>query len=396
MFMAETFETPLDSELCWNDIWFQDGVLDIPEGIQMQLSHIHSETTEAHREHLRSILDNYIRSTIDISSGNEILDTLIVDEILKNMLIGMHESRYSLNTIDLQEGRDIFLRSALERFSREFPEEYVLYDVIWNFEIIFWDERVSLENYLLPEASLWEQDREASLAPISSFIPPLRPNFHPEYIKASREYWHNQYETLQGDGFSPSMRNFLQQDFIPRLLWEDVLVTEEHMERIQKFLCFLIDIETSWGTQLINGVSTATGYTQTLNESEADRETGRYNSIDTRLRTAVMFYNNWDITRGSRNGTLNIPDSLPRAQWIWDLWEYNSVARNMNTFSFESELRLTLIYLASQNPDAMLSLLHWENESESAQLLYHTHHTNVWWQENTQIVMMQKILKHYS
>jgi hypothetical protein len=96
----------------------------------MQISQIHSETSNAHREHLYSVLNNYIRSTVNISSGNEILDTLIVDEILKNMLIGMHESRFSLDTIDLQEGRDIFLRSALERFSHEFPEEYVLYNVI--------------------------------------------------------------------------------------------------------------------------------------------------------------------------------------------------------------------------------------------------------------------------
>jgi len=52
-----------------------------------------------------------------------------------------------------------------------------------------------------------------------------------------------------------------------------------------------MDIESAGGTNLINGVSTATSYTQTLNEVDSSREDRRYNSLDTRIRYASRFYN---------------------------------------------------------------------------------------------------------
>ena len=70
----------------------------------------------------------------------------------------------------------------------------------------------------------------------------------------------------------------------------------------------------------------------------------------------------------------------------------------MNTFSFDSELRLTLIYLATQNPAAM-DLILTGNESEqatAARSLYSSHHTNDQENSNTHNVMMQKLLEHYS
>lgn len=70
----------------------------------------------------------------------------------------------------------------------------------------------------------------------------------------------------------------------------------------------------------------------------------------------------------------------------------------MNLFTFDSELRLTLLYLATQKPDAMKDILvgSISEQSQAAQSLYHSHHTNVAGQKNTHIVMMQKVLQHYS
>lgn len=153
--MAETFESSSEETLCWTHIWFQDGILDIPDGIQMQISRIHDETTELHRDHLRNVLTNYIRSNIHISSWNEILDNFIGNEIFKLLVIAMQESHFSLDTVDIQEWRWEIFRAAIQNFYDNYPEQYQAYYWAWNFEIVFWSENVSLENYLLPIIS-WE------------------------------------------------------------------------------------------------------------------------------------------------------------------------------------------------------------------------------------------------
>ena len=336
--------------------------------------------SETHRELLYCQLDLLIRpAQWETSVSEDLLLSCIKMQLLdfiqswKNIQDAFTSELFQKAFFSLWEWEYKLLVEEIERWN-------VLPVIIVN------QVAINYSAYLLPENTIWRSVR-----------PPERPDFPPEYLRLIEESRVNQYEILKNTWLSRSMRNFLQVDFIPRILWEDIPVTEDHLERIRTFLCFLIDIETSGGVNLINGVSTATWYTQTLNEENSNRSVWEYNSIDTRLRTALMFYNNGNITPGSRNDTLNIPESLPRAQWIADLWEYNAQARNMNAFSFDSELRLTLIYLATQNPDAMKNILTGSEsqQAEAAQLLYHTHHTNVAWQKNTHMVMMQKILLHY-
>lgn len=157
-FMSENPENTMNEVDCWNNISFHDGILTIPEGLQNQISQIHAETSELQKEYLRNVINNYIRSNIPISSWNEILDRLIGNEIFMVLITWINESHFTLESIDIMEGRWEIFRVAIQKFHDNFPEQYEIYLNTWNHQILFWNQRYPWEPFLTSMSSQWVEE----------------------------------------------------------------------------------------------------------------------------------------------------------------------------------------------------------------------------------------------
>jgi len=385
-----------------------------------------------------------------IQTPSDFLESRIIDELGSGLLLWLNDSDMSLTSIDITDA-EFWLANTIEKvvttmtpsekmfLSQHSLETVIIWGIAFNYSrhIDVWDmqqvqldyfkwlynifnsydssyfSNISNDERIYLEWVLWTTD----ISDISSYQvifeelwitnkieSSLRPVRRPQIIERVSEYrdaveaeqWINQFDILNTLWFKPETQAFIIDDFLPRFMWVDFEVRQVHIDRLQDFMLFLIDMETTAWTDLVNGVSTATSYTQTLNESKWNRSLGRYNSIDTRLRTAVMFYNWGNITRWSRNNVLNVPENQG-AEWIWDLWYHNTWWKNMNEFTFDSEMRLTMMFLYSENPSAMMNIIHWNNSKYAAIDLYDAHHTNTTWHTETNQRLSRYINKqeHY-
>jgi len=318
----------------------------------------------------QSKLSECFIESLDLQSGSEKYLSF-VKVVLQSIW-----SRGKYTKIDFNEDFvDYFISLTISAFKANNPKEY---------------KRLRLnpqDSYIVINwVSINFHDKFEYYDPSVSAKPVWRPKWKERenaYIsKMEREKNTNQYTLLQREWFTEQTAIFLEEDFTRVVMWDKFELQDIHLKRLQDFMEFLIDMETTWWTQLVNWVSTATSYTQTLNEQKASRSTWKYNSIDTRLRYAVMFYNWWNITKGSKNDILHMPNN-ENSEWIWDLWRYNQSWRNMSEFTFDSEVRLTLIYLFTKNSKAMRNIIMWKNMKQAAMDLYHEHHTNSLWHKDT-------------
>ncbi len=392
-------------DICGNDWvpYFSDRNLDIPQWIRFHISGIHNEATQEQVALKANIVENFIRSSINVDSWSPELNSYIYDEIFSHLYTWVSESRGTLEDIDFPDFvlRDIFI-AALEHFALEKPEDFSVYLSSDSHEATFWNTLIDISLLVehVQDKSIWEyeqvQNDAWSLLPSTS--PESRTDLPRELQLIMSERSENQFDVLEREWFSRPMRNFILIDLFPNVMGEDFEFWDQHIERLQKFCLFLIDMETTRWTQTVNMQwSSWSWFTQLLNEAHASRETGEFNSIDTRLREAVKFYSDNDLSRLNSFTTINT-ENIPRADWVQELWLYNENPRNGNEFTIDSELKLLLIFLAQRNPENLRNIILWNNTQIAAMNLYQTHHTNaiwVWAHQAANMRLRQMLMRHF-
>lgn len=117
-------------DICGTDWvpYFFEWNLNIPEWIRFHISQIHSEASQAQIALKSKIIENYVRSSIDISSWDELLNGYVYNEIFSELVTWVSESRGTLEDIDFPDYalRGIFT-SALEFYKLDNPDAFALY-----------------------------------------------------------------------------------------------------------------------------------------------------------------------------------------------------------------------------------------------------------------------------
>lgn len=363
--------------------------------------------------------------TYDISSSTDSLTQAVKEILFETFQIALDESNETFRGFDFldTEIRSTLIPRIIERYIQESPTEFLFLQENWPHYIVInsisinitreitavntdnirrlyfsiiledirnhWEVRYDTEmerQYIISQ--IWNDETSlrrlynifhdygfTNLPVLISPRPQQRPNNYDWYVSIEHLQNVNHFERLRDEWFSWAETHFLSEDFLPILFWENYEFRQQHIDNIRRFLVFLIDMETGWNPRRNEQWSTATSYTQTLNQTNADRSRWAFNSIDLRLREALRFYNNWNLTPWSRNAILNT-SWVVWTEWISRLWEYNQTWRNISEFLFIDEMRMTMIFLARKNPTAMRNLILWWDFETNARHLYHEHHTN--------------------
>ena len=242
--------------------------------------------------------------------------------------------------------------------------------------------------------------------------------WYPQFVWLEKAWGINHFDILDVHWFSPALQDFIGLELYDSLHdWSEF--TPEVLERLRDLCMFIMTIESAWWTDLINGVSTATSYTQVLNEIDSSREDMKYNSLDTRIRYAAKFYNqpNFEIPSRLQNildssgvseqdkrdvetvsaNIMQTPANItdPNGVWVQNLWEYNEPGRNMTDFSFDVEMKILLLFFFETQPEALRNIMLWKDERDSAQDLYAAHHSNAHEHKETNTLMNESLNKYY-
>lgn len=426
---------------------------DITPSLELQIPEevFHRLSFQTQEEKLQLWVD-----MLDISTESELYTNLLKRLIYEHLHVGLEESNNTLRDIDFSdpEFRGPIITEALRRLYNEAPTEFLFISEVtpaivingialhWIWEYMaeydlseirreyfriaaddlsnHWDIRVDspLERrYLASQLgelwamwatiSLYNILREYNFISDQTFTTQIRAFYrwwqlsYEDFVALERSEGINHFELLRNEWFSREMENFIVFELFPHLLpGEEISV--EAIENLKRLCLFVIDIETTAGQNLVNGVSTATSYTQVLNESNSSRENKRYNSLDTRIRYASRFYNTWNLEvpselqaildsdessdREKREARIVIrdimqtPTNITQDEWEWVryMWEYNEWGKNMLEFSFEDELRILLLYFNEREPDALRDIILWNNPERAAEILYDSHHSNAY------------------
>ncbi len=363
--------------------------------------------------------------TCDISSSTDSLTQAVKEILFETFQIALDESYATFREFDFldTEIRSTLIPRIVEKYLQASPTEFLFLQEKWPHYIVInsisinitreitavntdnirrlyfsiiledirnhWEVRYDTElerQYIISQ--IWNDETSlrrlydifhdygfTNLPILISPRPRQRPNNYGWYVNIEHLQNVNHFERLRDEWFSFPETQFLREDFLPILFWENVEPKQEHIDNIRRFLVFLIDMETGWNPRRNEQWSTATSYTQTLNQRDADRSKWAFNSIDLRLREALRFYNNWNLTPWSNGSILNT-SWVVWTEWISRLWGYNQIWRKMSDFLFIDEIRMTLIFSARKNPTAMRNLILWWDFETNARYLYHEHHTN--------------------
>lgn len=410
--------------------YFNERNLDIPEWVRFHISKISSETSQLQLELKARVLDNFIRSSINISSWSDLFDGYIYNEIFALVHTGVIESHGTLEDMDFPDYvlRDIF-HDALALFQIEHPSEYADFYNQSSHDVIFGHLTIDID-LLLPEIIAWEENEISNIRPVSrpdnmyqlvrrtdSYKEALLERNSDYFDMVQEELKINQFNVLKQEWFSEELIRFISEDLFPRVCWEGFQCWPDAIDRIKTLCLFIIDIETEWGQNLRNGMinwkqtlpeserSSASWYMHQLNQhwridTDGDGDID-YNTIDTNLRYAADLYNTWviEIPDSEHNYKLREvhrinTDVAPQAQWVLDLWEYNKEWRDAIDFSIDDQLKMFLIRTMFEDWDALRWILLWEELLTSARAVYRAHHTWVHEDEDTK-TRLDKFLPLY-
>jgi hypothetical protein len=226
----------------------------------------------------------------------------------------------------------------------------------------------------------------------------------------------NKFSEFMEQWFSSKMRDFIEHDLFHDLCVPEFSCDEQTFERLKNLCLFVMDIETTEGTQLENGQSSASGYFHFLNQPNGRNDTNgdgipEWNTIDTTLRYAAEFYNtpyneniisdqakadianarenNEDIAADARESSiLQNPENInleytPNALWVKELWNYNGQdGRNGDEYLFEDQMRLFLMRIYWYSPESRKALTvilsgSWDQRN-AAKTIYEAHHGGIY------------------
>jgi hypothetical protein len=455
-------------EFLSNIFWWQEDDLTPSLDLQIPEEVFHRMSFSTQEKKLELWVD-----MLDISTQSDVYTDIIKTVIYEYLHVWLEESNNTVRSIDFSdlEFRIPIITESLRRLYSEAPTDFLfLSDTspaivihwialhgIWDFMADYdldnirrtyfwiiaedlkhhWAMRTDTElerSYL--NSQIWELGsvsahihlfsilREYGFIDDSRFVEEVRAYYdiwqlsYEEFVSLERSEGINHFELLRDTGFSSKMQSFLWSELFPVLL-PDQDLNAQAIENIQRLCLFIIDIETTAWKNLINGVSTATSYTQTLNESASSREDRRYNSLDTRIRYAARFYNSRDFivptelqaiensddssAQKKREAKIVIRDMMQtpwninqeNGEWVHQMWKYNEIGKNMLEFSFEDELRILLLYFNEREPDALRDIIVWKNTQRAAETLYDSHHSNAYGHVATNRRMKEILASYY-
>ena len=455
-------------EFLSNFLWWQEDDLTPSLDLQIPEEVFHRISFSTQEEKLELWID-----MLDITTQSDVYTDIIKTVISEHLHMWLEESDNTLRSIDFSdlEFRIPIITESLRRLYNEAPTDFLflsdtspaivinwialhgIWDFMTDYDLddirrnYFWILAEDLEHHWVTRTDtelerrylssqiweLWSVSarihlfsilREYGFIDDSRFVEEVRTYYnrwelpYEEFVALERSEGINHFELLRDTGFSPEMQSFLSNNLFPALLPGQDLDAQA-IENIQRLCLFIIDIETTAWQNLINGVSTATSYTQTLNESDSSREDRRYNSLDTRIRYAARFYNSRDFivptelqaildsndssAQEKREARIVIRDMMQTpwninqedGEWVRQMWEYNESGRNMLEFSFEDELRILLLYFNEREPEALRNIIVWENIERAAETLYDSHHSNAYWHAATNRRMNGILASYY-
>jgi hypothetical protein len=309
-----------------------------------------------------------------------------------------------------------------------------LYSIFWNHDKTYFDT-ISVEEKQYLEWVLWSSDiTEISsyqsifeeLWIVSGVNESLRPIVRPQEIvrraiyddKVEWEKWVNQYEVLDNDGFSPEIVYFIENDLFPRVCWDWYECWVETIARLRRLSLLIIDMETSQWVNLRNWEidwvqtlpesrrSSASWYFHHLNQHWRIDTNGdwdiNYNTVDTNLRYAADLYNTWVIDIPTQEHEYKLREvhriniqSTPNAQWVIDLWDYNSEGKDAIEFTFDDQIKMFLVRTMFEDSNALRWILLGDNIPESARAIYEAHHTAVDTDTHTEWRLNDLLSSHY-
>lgn len=217
--------------------------LDIPEWIRFHISQINSESSKSQWALKDEIINNFIRSSISVSSWNIKLDNYIYLEIFTLLQDGLIESRGTLKDIDFSDYvlRDI-LTNALVLFSTDYSTQYKqYYDSglhIITFGDIYIDISWLLDHTVKKEDILQAQHRPEHL--INSVFQDIEwenwfqkeKNWGVTLSDAYGEYW-----------FPEDLKKWIE-IFFKEKYWEDFVLKTSWEQQIKKLIRFVLEVES--------------------------------------------------------------------------------------------------------------------------------------------------------
>lgn len=271
MWSLDTWNTPPE-EICGNKEYFFQWNLEIPEWIRLQMSRVTHESADERKMFVWKLVENFIRSNINISSDSDMLDDIIYSEVFRVMYTWVLESQFSLDSMSFEDST-IFqiLYDSVKRFENEYPEEYQEYSQIWEYIIRFWEIRIDVRNYISVQPKVKQEDiDEVADISLDVLLWWFREGIYTREDVMDVLEWEEWFQENKNNwfSFSDALESFWLWEDLKRdinvILWRELNQTEER--NLIDMMRYFLYVESSTGYNVSNyeWVSTAKWYYQYL------------------------------------------------------------------------------------------------------------------------------------